>query len=476
MNKVRTRFAPSPTGFMHIGNLRTALYCYLYAKKNKGAFILRIEDTDQERQVENAVETIYKTMQLAGMQHDEGPDVGGDFGPYVQSERKEVYARYAKELVAKGHAYYCFCTKERLDTLMDSDTGNRRYDKHCLHLTKEEIAENLAAGIPYVIRQNVPLDGTTTFSDLVYGDITVDNKELQDNVLLKSDGLPTYNFANVVDDHLMAISHVFRGMEYLSSTPNYNLLYQAFGWQLPQYIHLPHIMRDKQHKLSKRDGDANFEDFLNKGFLPDAILNYVSLLGWNPKNDREKFTLDELVEHFDIAGISKSPAIFDEVKLRWLNSLYIKELPFATFQSQASTYYNSVTVPLEPTLLGQLLQSRISAFSDIPATLQFIDRFDAYDLELFEHSGSKSSKELAKSILPTVIAATEKVESWNNELLFETFVKVGEQFSLKNKQLLWIIRIAITGHASTPGGATEICVLLGKELTLKRLKASLERL
>ncbi|MDR3095183.1 MAG: glutamate--tRNA ligase [Bacteroidales bacterium] len=475
MNTVRTRFAPSPTGFMHIGNLRTALYGYLFAKKHNGQFILRIEDTDQERLVDNAVNVIYQTLQLAGLTHDEGPDVGGAYGPYTQSERKAIYNDYAKELIANGHAYYCFCEKERLESLID-DTGNRRYDKHCLHLSREEISDQLASGVPYVIRQNVPTSGSTTFSDMVYGDIIVENKELHDNVLIKSDGFPTYNFANVVDDHLMQISHVFRGMEYLSSTPNYNLLYEAFGWEIPQYVHLPHIMRDKHHKLSKRDGDANFEDFLNKGFLPAAILNYVALLGWNPKNDVEKFTLDELIAAFDINGISKASAIFDEVKLRWLNSQYIKEMPQESFHTAALPYYQSIATPVDRDLLSRLLQTRVSAISDIPAMTSFIDTYEGYELALFDHKDAKSSVQTAKTILPVVIAALENLADWNNDAIFNELSQISEQNEVKKKTLLWLVRIAITGQLSTPGGASEMAVLIGKDETVKRLKYSLARL
>jgi glutamyl-tRNA synthetase len=476
MNEVRTRFAPSPTGFMHIGNLRTALYAWLFAKKNQGKFILRIEDTDQDRLVDNAVETIYNTLKLAGLTHDEGPDIGGKYGPYVQSERKSVYAKYARKLVDKKQAYYCFCTKERLDSLTDT-TGNRRYDKHCLHLTKDEVEEKLASKVPYAIRQNVPEEGTTVFNDLVFGTIRVENTELQDIVLIKSDGFPTYNFANVVDDHFMKISHVFRGMEYLSSTPNYNLLYEAFGWEIPQYVHLPHIMRDKQHKLSKRDGDANFEDFLNKGFLPAAILNYVALLGWNPKNDREEFTLEELIDAFDINGISKSSAVFDEVKLRWLNSQYMKKMPPLEFHRLARKYYDSISTPVaDAVLLSRLLQLRISALSDIPEAIRFMDDFQNYDTGLFDHKEAKSSKQLAMAVLPEVIAETELINNWENDVLFNVFEQIAEKFSLKRKQLLWIVRIALTGHVSTPCGATEACILLGKKLSLLHLKTSLKRL
>jgi glutamyl-tRNA synthetase len=461
---------------MHIGNLRTALYGYLFAKKHHGKFILRIEDTDRERLVDDAVEVIYRTLRLAGLQHDEGPDVGGNCGPYVQSDRKDIYDRYAEELINRGHAYYCFCDKERLDSLKDAD-GNRRYDKHCLHMNKQEIEKKIAANIPYVIRQNVPETGVTSFSDLVYGCVTVENKELHDNVLVKSDGFPTYNFANVVDDHLMAITHVFRGMEYLSSTPNYNLLYEAFGWDLPLYVHLPHIMKDKQHKLSKRHGDANFEDFLQKGFLPHAILNYVALLGWNPKNEVEKFTLAELVDSFDISGISKASAIFDEVKLRWLNAQYIKELPFEQFHSLALRYCNDTpTTPVDRELLNRLLQTRISALSDIPAAAAFLDRFEQYDLSLFDCKDAKSTAATAQSVLPSVLSLLENINRWDNDAIFHALEQIAEQTGVKKKTLLWIVRIALTGHVSTPGGASEMCMLLGKKAAVERLKYSLDRL
>jgi glutamyl-tRNA synthetase len=460
---------------MHIGNLRTALYAYLFAKKNNGHFILRIEDTDQERLVDNAVTVIYNTLKLAGLSHDEGPDVGGEYGPYVQSERKSIYSEYATKLIDSKHAYHCFCTKERLETLTDS-SGNRKYDKHCLHLSREEIDAKIAGGIPYVIRQNVPETGSTVFSDLVFGNITVENKELHDNVLMKSDGFPTYNFANVVDDHLMKISHVFRGMEYLSSTPNYNLLYESFGWETPEYVHLPHIMKDKQHKLSKRHGDANFEDFLEKGFLPEAILNYVALLGWNPKNEMEKFSLTELITSFEIIGISKSSAVFDEVKLRWLNSLYVKELSASDFHLSAIKYYSGIPEEINTVMLSQLLQSRVSTVSDIPDMIGFIHNFENYNTALFEHKDSKSTIETAKNILPVIIAELEKIDSWDNEVLFKTYIRISEQSGVRKKALLWIIRVALTGYLSTPGGASEMGVLLGKNISVKRLKYSLDRL
>ncbi|MDR1372835.1 MAG: glutamate--tRNA ligase [Dysgonamonadaceae bacterium] len=475
MKEIRTRFAPSPTGFMHTGNLRTALYAYLFAKKNNGKFILRIEDTDRERLIENAVETVYNTLKLAGLQHNEGPDCGGDCGPYVQSERKLIYAEYAQKLLDSGDAYYCFCTKERLESLTD-ESGNRRYDKHCLHLSKEEITKNLADGIPCVIRQNVPTTGVSSFNDLVFGEISVENRELHDNVLIKSDGYPTYNFANVVDDHLMRISHVFRGMEYLSSTPNYNLLYNAFGWEIPEYVHLPHIMRDKQHKLSKRYGDANFEDFLEKGFLPEAIINYVALLGWNPKNDCEKFTLAGLTEAFDIAGISKSAAVFDEIKLRWLNSQYIQEMPVEEFGRLAESYLEKLPATIDKQLLIKMLQPRISVFSDIPEKLVFITSFEGYDINLLENKNSKTTIEMAQNILPEVITLSENTTVWENDALFEAYNSLTERLGVKRKQLLWLVRIALTGQASTPCGATEACVLLGKEESLRRLRYSASRL
>ncbi|MDR3297194.1 MAG: glutamate--tRNA ligase [Prevotellaceae bacterium] len=475
MPTIRTRFAPSPTGFMHIGNLRTALYAYLFAKKNGGDFILRIEDTDQERLTDGAVDVIYATLKLAGLQHDEGPDLGGSCAPYVQSERKEIYAKYAQMLVDSGDAYRCFCTKERLETLTD-ESGNRRYDKHCLHLNREEVEARIAAGEPYVIRQNVPQQGLTTYTDLVYGDITIDNKELHDNVLIKSDGFPTYNFANVVDDHLMRITHVLRGMEYLSSTPNYNLLYRAFGWEIPQYVHLPHIMRDKQHKLSKRHGDANFEDFLDKGYLPQAIVNYVALLGWNPKTEVEKFSLDELVAAFDLAGISKASAVFDEVKLRWLNSLYLKELPADEFFRLALPHFASLKTSVDKALLSSLVQTRISALSDIAEVVRFIDSFENYDLALFDNAGSKCTQAIATAALPAVAASLEVLQVWTNDSIFAALEALVEPLGVKKKQLLWLVRIAITGSATTPGGASEMGVLLGKDCVVERLKYSLSRL
>lgn len=472
--KVRTRFAPSPTGFMHIGNLRTCLYAFLFARKNNGTFILRIEDTDQERFVDGAVDLIYRTLKTSGITHDEGPDVGGDYGPYIQSERKPIYMEYAKKLIELGGAYYCFCTKERLETLTD-ENGVRTYDKHCLHLSKEEIEENLNNGVPYVIRQNIPKVGTGTYHDMVYGDIAVDYSELEDNILIKSDGMPTYNFANVVDDHLMKITHVIRGVEYLSSTPKYNLIYDAFGWERPQYMHLPPIMKDASHKLSKRYGDANFEDFINKGFLPEAIINYISLLGWSPKDNTEKMSMEELIEKFDVSGLSKSGSIFDEAKMRWLNQLYVKELPFEKFMEYARPYFDKSCAKgkYDYDKLGRILMSRVEIFSEIPDKVAFLDEYGPFDTALFVHQKSKTTIELAREILEKILPLYEGVDEWTNENLF----KVSEEFAAANgykkQQLFWAVRVAVAGRDVTPGGATELMDILGKNESLRRINYAL---
>ena len=386
MERVRTRFAPSPTGFLHVGGLRTALYCYLFAKQNHGDFILRIEDTDLERYVEGAVDIIYSTLKEANMKIDEGPNEGGPYGPYVQTERKDIYMKYALELVEKGAAYYCFCDKERLDSLA-TENGIKRYDKHCLHLSKEEVQERLARGDKWVIRQNMPTEGVSEFEDLVYGKVSVPNNELEDQILIKSDGLPTYNFANVIDDHLMHITYVMRGNEYLSSTPKYNLLYDAFGWERPHYVHLTPIMKDATRKLSKRYGDANFDDFVKRGFLPEAIVNYIALLGWSPKCDQEKFTMDELIEKFSISGLSKSSSIFDEAKMKWLNGEYIKELDFNKFMELATPFFEQSKIKGKYSYekLGKLLQSRIEIFSEIPEKVAFLAEFNEFDLSLYDN-------------------------------------------------------------------------------------------
>lgn len=475
--KVRTRFAPSPTGYLHIGGLRTALYGYLFAKKNGGDFILRIEDTDTTRYVDGSVRIIYDTLRDSGIMYDEGPDVGGDYGPYVQSERKAIYTEYAKKLVELGGAYYCFCTPERVASLKDEE-GNVRYDKHCLKLSKEEVEKKLAAGEPYVIRQNVPTSGAGSYHDLVYGDISVDYKDIEDGILIKSDGMPTYNFANVIDDHLMGITHVIRGTEYLSSTPKYNLMYDAFGWERPVYIHLPPIMKDAQHKLSKRNGDASYEDFVNKGFVKEAIVNYIALLGWNPKTNVEKMTLKELVENFSLEGINKSPAIFDETKMKWLSGEYIKEMNEEEFKAHALKFLEKSKAfgKYDTDKLLALVRTRIQTFGEIPEKLDFLEEFGKYDTELFVNEKQKSSLDTAKTLLPQIKAALEKTGEWNNAALFDALVKFSVDSGSKKQAVLWIARIAITGKSATAGGATEIAELIGKEETLKRIDFSLSLL
>lgn len=470
--EVRTRFAPSPTGYLHIGGLRTALYAYLYAKKNGGKFILRIEDTDLERYVDGAVEVIYSTMREAGLIWDEGPDVGGEYGPYIQTERKDIYLKYARQLVEQGDAYYCFCTKERLAKMHED--GATKYDKHCLSLSREEVERRIAAGEPYVIRQNIPETGSTTYHDMVFGDITVENKELEDNVLIKSDGMPTYNFANVIDDHLMRISHVIRGVEYLSSTPKYNLLYKAFGWELPQYMHLQPIMRDATHKLSKRHGDASYDDFIKKGYLKDAILNYIALLGWSPKNDREKFTLDEMVEMFSVEGLSKSASIFDEAKMRWLNSCYVKELSPEDYYAHALPFMEKLDYlkGYDLRYLATLLQGRTEIFSDVEKLTAFLTEFDGFDLDLFVNQKWKTDRDLAKKMIPDLMGLVR--DDFDN--LHDALVAYAEKSGYKKGQVLWIFRLALTGAAATPGGATEMATLLGKEKVSARLALTLERL
>lgn len=477
MAKVRTRFAPSPTGYLHIGGLRTALYGYLFAKQRGGDFILRIEDTDTNRYVDGSVQIIYDTMRDSGIMYDEGPDVGGDFGPYIQSERKNIYTEYAKLLVEKGGAYYCFCTPERIAGLKDEE-GNVRYDKHCLKLSKKEIEEKIARGEPYVIRQNVPLEGTGTYHDLVYGDISVDYKDIEDGILIKSDGMPTYNFANVIDDHLMGITHVIRGTEYLSSTPKYNLMYDAFGWERPVYIHLPPIMKDAQHKLSKRNGDAGYEDFVNKGYVKEAIVNYIALLGWSPKTNAEKMSLSELIENFSLEGINKSPAIFDEAKMKWLSGEYIKEMTDEEFKKLALPFLKKSAAfgKFDQDKLLKLVKPRVQIMSEIPEKLHFITDFKEYDLELFANEKQKTSIELAKEILPKIKERLSSLAEFTNSVLFETLVALSAELGIKKQALLWIARIAITGKSATAGGATEIAEVLGKEETLRRLDFSIELL
>ncbi len=477
MKKVRTRFAPSPTGYLHIGGLRTALYGFLYSKMNGGDFILRIEDTDTARYVDGSVQIIYDTMRDSKIMYDEGPDVGGDFGPYVQSERKHIYTEYAKKLVELGGAYYCFCSPDRIETLKD-DAGNMRYDKHCLSLSKAEIEERIANGEPYVIRQNVPESGTGSYVDLVYGEISVDYKDIEDGILIKSDGMPTYNFANVIDDHLMGITHVIRGIEYLSSTPKYNLMYDAYGWERPVYIHLPPIMKDAQHKLSKRNGDASYEDFVKKGYVKESIVNYIALLGWSPKENVEKMSLDELIKNFSLEGIGKSPAIFDETKMKWLSGEYIKEMSNEEFKEKAYEFLKqskSYGKYDEDKLLA-LAKGRVSIYSEIAEKIDFLEEFGDYELELFENQKQKSSINLAKEILPKIKQTLNNLIEWNNSALFNALVELSASLEIKKQALLWIMRIAITGKQSTAGGATEVADILGKEETMKRIDFSMEKI
>ncbi|MCE5187999.1 MAG: glutamate--tRNA ligase [Eubacteriales bacterium] len=470
---VRTRFAPSPTGYMHLGNLRSALYTYLYAKKQGGQFILRIEDTDQSRYVEGAVDVIYNTLRDIGMLWDEGPDIGGAYGPYVQSERKAMYKPYAEQLVKAGKAYYCFCTNEELDARREESSQKGevwKYDKHCLHLSPEEVQKRIAAGEPYVIRQNVPLTGEASFDDVLYGHIAVDCAELDDMVLIKADGMPTYNFANVIDDHTMAITHVMRGNEYLASTPKYNLLYEAFGWEKPVYIHMTPIMRDQTHKLSKRDGDAYYEDYLKKGYLREAIVNYVALLGWNPGDEREFFTLDELKETFDVTGMSKSPAIFDVNKLTWMNAEYVRKLAPEEFTRHALPYYEQAGVAgMDKDILCRILQPRTEIFTQIPEVVDFLTALPDYDAELFTNKKSKTDSAVSAEVLDFVIPALTALPEWTEEALHETLLGMAEAREMKNGTLLWPVRISLAGKLVTPGGAMEIATLLGREESLRRL-------
>lgn len=479
--KVRTRFAPSPTGYMHLGGMRTALYTYLFTRKNNGTFILRIEDTDQSRYVEGATEVIYRTLKGIGLDWDEGPDVGGDYGPYIQSERKDMYLPYAKELVEKGKAYYCFCTNEELEARRGAAAARGetfKYDKHCLRLSKEEVQAKLDAGVPYVIRQNVPEHGEASFDDLIYGHIAVDCADLDDQILIKADGMPTYNFANVIDDHTMAVTHVMRGNEYLSSTPKYNLLYEAFGWEKPVYIHLTNIMRDAQHKLSKRTGDAYYEDYIAKGYLKDAILNYVALLGWNPGDEREFFTLKELVDAFSVEGLSKSPAIFDVAKLTWMNAEYIRRLTPEQYTEAALPWYEKAGVAnMDHGVLCRILQPRTEVFSQLPDMVSFLVKLDeAYGAALFTNKKSKTNAEISAQVLDQVIPALAALPEWTEESLHATLLGMAQANGLKNGTLLWPVRIALAGQLVTPGGAIEIAYLLGREEAMRRLSLGREKL
>lgn len=482
---VRTRFAPSPTGFMHVGNLRTALYEYLIAKSLGGTFVLRIEDTDQERLVEGAVDIIYNTLDKVGLKHDEGPDVGGEYGPYVQSERKNIYQPYAEQLVREGKAYYCFCSKDRLDALHESKedgTFSGGYDRHCRDLPKEEVDKLLHTGTPYVIRQRMPIEGSTAFDDVVYGSITIENRELEDQILIKSDGYPTYNFANVIDDHLMNITHVVRGCEYLTSTPKYNLLYQAFGWDVPTYVHLPLIMGKNEDgsvsKLSKRHGSTGFEDLIREGYLPQTIVNYIALLGWCPKENRELFTLSELVENFSIDGISKSPAVFDYDKLTWFNGEYIRAMSEQEFIDNAMPYFRKVfpDAELNWQVLASILQPRVTKFTQIPEMISFLKELPAYPTDFFVNKKSKTNLENSVQMLKDSIAELEKTDDWSVDNLHDKLIALAQKLEVKNGTLLWPVRIAAAGMTVTPGGAMEILAILGKQESIRRLRIGLEKL
>lgn len=481
MKKIRTRFAPSPTGRMHVGNLRTALYAYLIAKHEGGDFILRIEDTDQERLVEGAVDIIYRTLQKTGLIHDEGPDKDKGVGPYVQSERQAqgLYLKYAKQLIDKGEAYYCFCDKERLATLTRMVDGKEInvYDKHCLSLSKEEVAKKLAAGVPYVIRQNNPTEGTTTFHDEIYGDITVNNDELDDMILIKSDGYPTYNFANVIDDHLMGITHVVRGCEYLSSSPKYNRLYEAFGWEIPVYVHCPLITDEEHHKLSKRCGHSSYEDLVDQGFLTEAILNFVALLGWSPTDNQEIFSLEELIKVFDYHHLSKSPAVFDYTKLRWMNGEYIKAMDFDAFYEKALPYLQEVLKKdFDFKKIAAMVKTRIEIFPDIAELVDFFEELPAYDPEMYCHKKMKTTKETSLEVLKELLPVLEAQEDYSNDALYQTLLGYVEKKGCKNGYVMWPVRTAVSGKQMTPAGATEIMEILGKEESLKRIQKGISLL
>lgn len=481
MSKVRTRFAPSPTGRMHVGNLRTALYAYLIAKHEGGDFLLRIEDTDQERLVEGAVDIIYNTLAKAGLAHDEGPDKDGGCGPYVQSERQAagIYMDYAKKLIDRGEAYYCFCDEERLSSLKvkSGDVVVSHYDKHCLNLSREEVEEKLKSGIPYVIRQNNPTEGTTTFVDEIYGEITVENMELDDMILIKSDGYPTYNFANVVDDHLMGITHVVRGNEYLSSTPKYNRLYDAFGWEKPVYVHCPLITDEEHKKLSKRSGHSSFEDLLEAGYLPETIVNFVALLGWSPGGEREIFTLKELEEAFDYHHMSKTPAVFDMTKLAWMNGEYIKAMDDERFREMAMPYVKEViTRAVDINKILSMVKTRIELFTEIKDHIDFFENVPEYDSAMYQHKKMKTTRESALEVLKEIVPVFEAQEDFSNDALYQTLIGFAKSHEVKNGYVMWPVRTAVSGKQMTPGGASELMEILGKEESVKRLRAAADKL
>ncbi len=475
VGKVRTRFAPSPTGYMHVGNLRTALYTWLIARRNGGTFILRIEDTDQSRLVPGAVDIIYNTLRECGLDHDEGPDVGGPVGPYVQTERRDCYMDYAELLVERGCAYRCFC--ERCASEEDTGDFSRAADP-CRSLTREESDRRAGAGEPFVIRQRIPETGSTTFTDEIYGSVTVPNADLDDQVLMKRDGLPTYNFANVIDDHLMGITHVVRGTEYLSSAPKYNLLYEGFGWPVPKYVHCPPVMRDQHNKMSKRHGDPSYEDLRAQGYLTAAIVNYVALLGWSPGGERELYTLRELAEVFDVSGISKSPAIFDIEKLTYFNSAYIRALAPEDFAREAEPYIRqAVKNPaVEPAAVAAILQQRTEKLTDIPGKIGFLDALPDYDAELYVNKKSKTDREISLRMLREAKSVLEALPDWTNDAIHDGLVALAEKLAVKNATLMWPVRIAVSGQAVTPGGAVELCQILGRDETLRRLETGVEKL
>lgn len=476
--EIRTRFAPSPTGYMHIGNLRTALFAYLLARKNTGKFILRIEDTDQDRYVPEALNIIYRTLKITELHYDEGPDVGGPYAPYIQSERKSIYEKYAKELVERGGAYYCFCSKERLDYLRLDAEKNKvpfKYDGFCKNLTKEKVEENLAQGQSYVIRQKIPADMDVSFTDLIFGEIKTNTNNLDEGVLLKSSGLPTYNFANVIDDHLMAISHVIRGVEYISSTPKFILLYQSFGWEIPIHIHLAHILKNATQKLSKRDGDASFMDLLARGYLKDAVINYIALLGWHPKDEKELFTLAELEKVFDVNGLQKSSAIFDVKKLNWMNAQYIRKMSVEDFHALCKPFYGNLPQRINLIELSLLLQKRIEVLNEIPEKIDFLEKLPDYSLDLFEKQKLKVNKEIAFSILNKTLEKIQHIPNWKEDSIKSAFVEICEKYNYSVGQVFWTIRVALSGKEFTPGGATEIAVVLGVEQTKERLLSAIAK-
>ena len=479
--EIRTRFAPSPTGSMHVGNLRTALYAYLLAKKGGGTFVLRIEDTDQARYVEGAVEQICKILKETGLHYDEGPDIGGAYGPYVQSQRKALYAEHAQNLIDKGKAYQCFCDKERLDKVREQCKAAKmdpKYDGHCRGLSPEEVQKNLERGMPFVIRQKLSATGATIVNDVVFGTITIEHTQLDDQILMKTDGLPTYNFANVIDDHLMKITHIIRGNEFLVSSPKYNLLYEAFGWEIPTYVHVPTVMKTATQKLSKRLGDASYEDFVEKGYLKEALVNYIALLGWNPGDEREVFTLDELVQVFDVKAINKAPAIFDEKKLEWLNGMYLRKLSLEEFHEIALPHIRRAIKRPDTDLkrISELLQPRVDKLTDIPEHIDFIDALPEYDFELYKHKKMKTNPENSLKYLTLTLPVLEKIEHWTEAEIHDAVFKFIEATGAKTGQVMYPMRVALSGKKSTPGGGVELAYLLGEKETLERMGSAIEGL